>query len=714
MGRHRRNSLFVFVTLIAILIPASTGLAIDLPMDFIERIFGPTDINGVVGNSAMAAALSAKGNLTVLRWPSPGYCDQMGYLTISRDLERMGARPNAGSFAGLYLVDRDGVGTMTWIVDDEWKRSQSYLGDDSDVLVTVYVSDSFGMEVTERTFVLPGRDVLVRNFRVAGRQGSRVVGARFFYFENFDPCLRIIPELPIADWALDGLNDYALLYTRLRDAIVHFRPGRIPDEAVVGAGGQVAIDSLAEGLDRRFGNGVYIALGADRQSAGHQCGRQDARVGFLPWRPQDPYYDSRDGSLRGRSIYTGDGAGALAWDLGPGGVGEVTVYIAAAGRARAALDLLEEARAEDLEVHLTETEAWWADWIGRARLPDTEDPAILRISKRALISVRNGYDASTGAIVASLSTQPPYAQDWPRDGSFVNYALDLAGYADMVTAHNFFYADSQRKRSGLARPQGTWSMCHYSEGTEAAPAVAFEIDGVGLAAWSMWEHARFITDPAERASYLETIYPSIRLAAEAIVRCRDPRNGLECRYFSEAALGFVQDLYGAAAERLGLRSAVEAGEAVGEDAGLLGQWRARLDELESAIFTEFDDYYVWWPLPVLAYDDPRMREYAEAIYLDEIVPVMAGERGGTYLGLSTITMSHIWAGDEEMLDRVRETLDFLVKDVPTRWTGHYGEVYLPVEGEGGERVFECRTGVPHLMQACLTYITAMALYGPWR
>ena len=90
---------------------------------------------------------------------------------------------------------------------------------------------------------------------------------------------------------------------------------------------------------------------------------------MVPWKPQDPYYDSRDGRLRGRSIYQGDGCGALAWDLAAGGIDEVTIYIAVAERARKALGLLEEARGESPAAHLAETEAWWADWIGRARLP---------------------------------------------------------------------------------------------------------------------------------------------------------------------------------------------------------------------------------------------------------------------------------------------------------------------------------------------------------
>ena len=76
-------------------------------------------------------------------------------------------------------------------------------------------------------------------------------------------------------------------------------------------------------------------------------------------------------------------------------------------------------------------------------------------------------------------------------------------------------------------------MNYYTDGTEGAPSVLFEINGVGLMAWILWDHARFIEDPAEREAYAEAVYPSIRLAAEAIERCRDPVTGLECPYFSE-------------------------------------------------------------------------------------------------------------------------------------------------------------------------------------
>ena len=81
------------------------------------------------------------------------------------------------------------------------------------------------------------------------------------------------------------------------------------------------------------------------------------------------------------------------------------------------------------------------------RLPDPHypDPSdnekLIAVSKRALINTFIALDKRSGAIVASITTQPPYGEDWPRDGAFINYALDLAGLHDLVRKRNLdFYA----------------------------------------------------------------------------------------------------------------------------------------------------------------------------------------------------------------------------------------------------------------------------------
>src|SRR5690625_4492606 len=46
--------------------------------------FGPTDIGATVGNQRLSVAVSPKGTLSVFRWPSTSYWDQIRYRTFSR------------------------------------------------------------------------------------------------------------------------------------------------------------------------------------------------------------------------------------------------------------------------------------------------------------------------------------------------------------------------------------------------------------------------------------------------------------------------------------------------------------------------------------------------------------------------------------------------------------------------------------------------------
>src|SRR5204863_3359152 len=109
---------------------------------------------------------------------------------------------------------------------------------------------------------------------------------------------------------------------------------------------------------------------------------------------------------------------------------------------------------------------------------------------------------------------------WPRDGSFINHALDLAGYTDVVSRHNRFYARVQRKTFGSwsilyafpacnpvspvypdCIPPGTYETNYYADPADivAANPVSFEIDEAGLGVWTMWDHYQYITHPGARA-----------------------------------------------------------------------------------------------------------------------------------------------------------------------------------------------------------------------
>src|SRR5206468_1384691 len=133
---------------------------------------------------------------------------------------------------------------------------------------------------------------------------------------------------------------------------------------------------------------------------------------------------------------------------------------------------------------------------------------------------------------------------WVGGGSFFNCALDLAGYRDVVSRHNRFYARVQRKEFSpwsvvysmkcpadpAARhypdcvPPGTFEMNYFADPTEVVPGApfSFEIDEAGLGVWTMWDHAQYLTDAAERAAYLADVCPAMERGAANLAACRDP------------------------------------------------------------------------------------------------------------------------------------------------------------------------------------------------
>src|SRR5438128_2660846 len=43
------------------------------------EVYGPTDIGGTDGNGRLSVAVYPQGTLSVFRWPSPSYYDQLKY-----------------------------------------------------------------------------------------------------------------------------------------------------------------------------------------------------------------------------------------------------------------------------------------------------------------------------------------------------------------------------------------------------------------------------------------------------------------------------------------------------------------------------------------------------------------------------------------------------------------------------------------------------------
>lgn len=718
------------------------GAARDI--DFVEQLFGATRINAALGHGRLTAGISRWGELTVLRWPGPSYYEHVNHRTAAqkgaRELAYYGAQPNEGSFAGLVLT-RGGSTTVTWLRDGDWTRTQRYRLDTADTLETIYTSSKHGLTVTGLDVVDPSRDVLARNYVVTLASGSAYDSIGLMYYENFSPTIEKTDFGAMDAYTLDGSRDYALVYHAADDALWHLSAKDRPDTLLAPISGTApdaaAVASFLAGLGAT--EGTYLAVGGMGASAGFQCGL-DAVDGKGKSGPTDAYADAADGKLSGSRAALRHATGALLLDLGAKG-GEATVLIAAGKTVAAARAALTGARKDGFSAIRNTSEKAWSLWLTGVRLPSSTNPVHARVARRALISIRTATDAATGAVVASISTQPPYNLDWPRDGAFINVALDVAGKLDEAGRHNELYAGWQRTEDGQhvlgggRAPVGSFAMNYYADGRPGGP-IPFEIDHVGLVLWSMYMHACYLTTGSARRAYLGRVWPAIDRAADLLATCKDPANGLQCKANEDDETAETQTLHGAAAVIAGLEGAVRAARFLGktDDAET---WLARLTELRRAVD---DQLYVsgagysatagesdldrrgtgqlaWalWPAQVRAQGQVRMRETA-ALLRERQRPFFEQKNaGGAYQAKGTLSLamhdSDPGVNDAAGLAVTRKWLDLLVGKVPTPGTGHYGEVVLYTDLDGdGVKEYDNRTAVPHVWEGTLVYLSLMAAY----
>ncbi len=742
----RRKGIMYFILLSGLILMAFPHFSFSHEIDGIEHLFGATNINGAVGNGGLSVGLSSSGEITALKWPSPSYYDQLHYRTSTaedaRELPHFGAKDNMGSFAGIHYTAGPSSG-LKWFRDFPTTHFQTYLSEDSNILVTTFTDNELGLNVVSYNFVLPEKDVLVRHYEIQRLPGSEVTSASFIYYENMAPVKTKDAFAPTRDWIDDTINDYAAIYDSRIGAIIHFLPGdedlgnldQVLNGAAAGLSGRA--EDFLDRVDEELGEGIYAVVGGDAPPLSYQVGSLPCSRGSWEHTPESAFEDVPDGVLSESPAAGCQANSALQWSLefDASEYTELTMFIAFSGHLNGeegAKELLEEVRGASASEHIEATESWWKDWLSRARLPDTPDEDLVAFSKRALISIKTGTDRETGAIMASISVQPPYGEDWPRDGAFFNYALDIAGYHEMVARHNLFYASVQRKEDGEDTsgsypnaPAGSFAMNYYADGVPGGP-IDFEIDEVGLAVWTLWNHTKFLENEQEQKTYLKAIYPAIRLGAEALMSCRDEETGLQCLAYEDDNYTKTQTIHGAVTVHLGLRSAIEAGEAYHEDEGTLNQWRDRLNELEGAIlenyYSEEDKNFgvgggsgSWliWPVRLLPYDDPKMLSQADYTSASMWPHLNKETDGVVYLGKTTLALARIWKDDTAKLNTVKEALDILAKEVPTRGTRHMGEVSVIREYDGSLLPeFSNRVAVPHIWEASLTYLSLMAAYNP--
>ncbi len=746
--RLSHHSGIIFLCLSFILLPhiyifAQQDKTHITPMSDIDwEIFGPTRIEGMVGNGAISVGISKWGEITVLRYPSPSFWDQLDFRAkegeMSRNLTYFGARENQGAYP-LLIVETDRK--MLISLRDLENISQRYKSDNSAILLTEYKVEGVG-KVKMSDFVHPQKDIMVRKFEFEFEQEfeSQQKSAYLIHYQNFAPTTIKIPKTPIEDWVDDTRNDFGA-YTSNGFAF-HFTPyGENRDELkneyenVRNSNiNHTNIVRYAEGI-----TGIFIAVFAlsDGGNVGNAYVGFDERCGGSRRPPpQEIRIESAFSKMKNVDIERGISPYQESFSICSAD-SFVMVKICDAGRCKKVAYIVVVAGRNQKEVGESvnfaisnikrleeDTENHWIEIVRKLeaqswfpKLQEGEQ----KLCKRALISIIEGTDRGTKATVASISTQPPYAEDWPRDGAFFNIFLNLAGFTELAADRNVFYEKVQSKEREGDIPAGTWRMNFYADGMIGGPW-DFEIDQVGFVLWSWATHTLF------DRKFVEKVYSAAKLSAdEVLIKCKDEKTGLQCLAHEDDNTAKTITMIGSGTVYTGLKSMLHMAILM-RDKEFIRKIEDRIREMESAIRNAYasEEGFVFRatdPIPGIQYllfpagfplTPEEVRKYGENI-IDVLKYNFSPERG--YLLYEGKWIISLIVAAKLINDKFPETssrfyneaekfLRVLVEDVPTT-TYHMGEVARYVDGR-----YENRVAIPHIWQATLTCLTAIALREP--
>lgn len=367
--------------------------------------------DAIVGNSRMLGCLSKNGELIRLFWPN---------IDFIQHIDRF--------FVGILIpaISRD----TYWLHSESWIHSQKYI-DDSNVLITVSENTGLGFRIKQTDFVLPGEDVLVRNYVI----------------EN------IGEEINSIDFVL--YSSMISSHTMLRSTVFDFNS-----------------DTLVH-----YTHDTYLAISADIEIDGFQIG--------------NAYEPVLKGQLLGYDEIGMSGDAGLLWHLGeiyPGQSKTITLYLYAAPSLKSGLIGVQSIKKVPFNGLLDATLGYWKAFLNRAKELKL-DPKLNNLYKRTLLTFGLMCSPYGGILAApeideGFTRCGRYGYCWGRDAGFVTTAFDKCGLSELSSRFYEWCFLTQAE-------DGSWYQRYQLDGN-LAPSWGLQIDETGTILWGVWQHYQTI------------------------------------------------------------------------------------------------------------------------------------------------------------------------------------------------------------------------------
>lgn len=548
----------ILAPVFAVTVLAWSACASELAL--LEARYGPADLVTISGNGRLTVGMNDRGTVNVCRWPRPSHYDQLSYRTISRDLPRMGVASNNGLKWGVRLGSE-----VIWLDDERWDVSQRYDRANRAAMVTEGILCGTSVRVRQTAFVEPDTDTFIVHLEVEGVEVTPVL----YWYANFTPTTRRLPELPIADWMLDSLNDFAVYVDSETPAVVHFRPKDPGQDEWAKVEGRLSLEQW-----RSFDEGVWIGFGSHQGIARVYCDSGDISPVEAVAAMNTDHAGRRSASGQCYSLI----------EVRPERDGETysaTISVGFGRTQKAMNSVLSGALSRDYRSKVQAHKSHWERRLAQMATLDASCPDSVRSGiERCLITLFASTDRASGAVIRSPATQPPLARDWPVHGAWVTRAFDLAGYPRFAQDHLRFYLEHAREDVVRAKPRGSLPSAMYTDGVEAAPHLVLDTDAVAWTLWSVLEHATLLPSN-RRANYLESVWARVVPMTDFLASWTDARTGAPLpSYDPRVGHDAYRDelLF---TTRLGLDSAMQIAAILSLETP--AQWTRRLSELDVLI-----------------------------------------------------------------------------------------------------------------------------------